>query len=64
MNEDDDDNISERAETPRTLVEGVDFYYEDGLMVLTSKYLVERGYCCENGCRNCPYGYVPLNSLE
>lgn len=38
-----------------TLVEGVDFYFEDGLMVLTEHYLRERGYCCDNGCRHCPY---------
>ncbi|NNE99866.1 MAG: hypothetical protein HKN25_12665 [Pyrinomonadaceae bacterium] len=36
-------------------VEGVDFYFEDGLMVLTEHYLLKRGYCCENACRHCPY---------
>lgn len=35
--------------------EGVDFYYENGLMVLTGKFLLDRGYCCGNGCRHCPY---------
>lgn len=24
---------------------------------LTRDYLLDRGYCCENGCRNCPYGF-------
>jgi Family of unknown function (DUF5522) len=38
-----------------SLVEDEDFYFEDGLMVLTEKYLLKRGYCCENGCRHCPY---------
>lgn len=34
------------------------FYYNpNGLMVLTAKYLLERGYCCGNGCLNCPYDY-------
>lgn len=42
--------------TDRTFVEGVDFYFDEGLMVLTKKYLLDRGYCCENMCRNCPYG--------
>ncbi|MFL6247039.1 MAG: DUF5522 domain-containing protein, partial [Thermoanaerobaculia bacterium] len=23
----------------------------------TEKYLRARGYCCESGCRHCPYGY-------
>ncbi len=26
-----------------------------GLFVLTATYLTERGYCCGNGCRHCPY---------
>ncbi|MBK7992325.1 MAG: hypothetical protein IPK14_02600 [Blastocatellia bacterium] len=26
-------------------------------MVLTDKYLLKRGYCCESGCRHCPYGF-------
>ncbi len=38
-----------------TWVEGLDYYYEDGLMVLTARYLLRRGYCCGNGCRHCPY---------
>jgi len=38
------------------LIEGLDFYFEDGLMVLTGRYLLNRGYCCGNGCRHCPYG--------
>ncbi len=38
------------------LEEGVDFYMEDGLMVLTERFLRKRGYCCGSGCRHCPYG--------
>lgn len=41
-------------ESPK-LVEGVDFYFEDGLMVLAEEFLRKRGYCCDNGCRHCPY---------
>jgi hypothetical protein len=38
------------------LVEGKDFYYDEkGLMVLTKDYLLRRGYCCEQGCKHCPY---------
>jgi hypothetical protein len=40
------------------LKEGEDYYFENGLMVLTARYLLRRGYCCEQGCRNCPYGFV------
>ena len=35
--------------------EGVDFYFEGGLMILTAHFLLKRGYCCGNGCRHCPY---------
>jgi hypothetical protein len=37
------------------LVEGEDYSIEDGLMVLSSSFLLKRGYCCGSGCRNCPY---------
>lgn len=38
--------------------ENVDFYYsDDGLIVLTEKYHLDRGYCCGSGCRHCPYDY-------
>jgi hypothetical protein len=33
-----------------------DSYYEGSAMVFTEQYLRRRGYCCENGCRHCPYG--------
>ncbi|MCB9795281.1 MAG: hypothetical protein H6741_21470 [Alphaproteobacteria bacterium] len=26
-----------------------------GRWVMTAKYLTDRGYCCGNGCRHCPY---------
>ncbi len=39
------------------LVEGVDYYIENGLFVFTARYLLNRGYCCESGCRHCPYGF-------
>jgi hypothetical protein len=41
----------------RKLVEGEDFYYEGPYLVFTEKFLRERGYCCESGCRHCPYGF-------
>jgi hypothetical protein len=40
------------------LVEGEDYYYnEQGYIVLTAKYHLQRGNCCGNGCRHCPYNY-------
>ena len=32
--------------------------YEDpatGNSVFTAAFLADRGYCCESGCRHCPY---------
>jgi hypothetical protein len=43
------------------MTEGEDFYFEGPYMVFTEKFLRERGYCCESGCRHCPYGY-PWNA--
>jgi len=44
--------------TMKSFIEGVDFYYnEQGLVVLTEKYHLDRGHCCGNGCRHCPYDY-------
>lgn len=46
------------AEPTENLREGTDFYYDEkGRKVLTADYLLRRGYCCESGCRHCPYGY-------
>ena len=40
------------------LIEGQHYYInENGLIVLTEKYHLERGYCCGNGCLHCPYEY-------
>ncbi|HVT43553.1 MAG TPA: DUF5522 domain-containing protein [Thermoanaerobaculia bacterium] len=39
------------------LIEGEDFYREGELFVFTESYLRRRGYCCESGCRHCPYGF-------
>lgn len=46
---------AESDEQIGTCVEGRDFYFDDGLMVLTRRYLLDRGRCCTNGCRHCPY---------
>lgn len=40
------------------LVPGLDYYQENGLMVLTSWFHLKRGKCCGNKCRHCPYGHV------
>ncbi len=45
----------ESTASPKELVEDTDYYFENGLMVLTEKFLLDRGYCCGSGCRHCPY---------
>lgn len=47
--------VKKVSENKEKFVEGVDFYFENGLMVLTAHFLKKRGYCCDNGCRHCPY---------
>lgn len=39
------------------LVEGVDWYRDpaSGNVTWTAAYLIDRGYCCNGGCRHCPY---------
>jgi len=53
----DDSPSKENNKKDRTIVEGKDYYIEKGLYVFTEYYLKERGYCCKNQCRHCPYGY-------
>ena len=39
-------------------IENVHYYLDEGKVVFTEKYHLERGYCCgsaNNGCRHCPY---------
>jgi hypothetical protein len=43
------------------LIEGEDYYLENGNWVFTAKFLLKRGYCCRSGCRHCPYGFVKEN---
>lgn len=40
-----------------TLIENIHYYVENGLWVFTEFYHFSRGNCCQNGCRNCAYGY-------
>jgi hypothetical protein len=59
----------EQAKTKQTskqekLIEGVDYYFENGLMVLTAHFLLKRGYCCGSGCRHCPYPKEAESNLK
>ncbi len=42
----------------QSLIEGVDYYMSpEGRVVFTEKYHLDKGYCCGNGCRHCPYDF-------
>jgi hypothetical protein len=32
-----------------------DAYWDGPLLVFTEQYHLRRGYCCNSGCRHCPY---------
>lgn len=41
---------------PMGLQDGIDYYLDKhGNMVMTKKYHLERGYCCNSGCLHCPW---------
>ncbi|MFN2439011.1 MAG: DUF5522 domain-containing protein [Chitinophagaceae bacterium] len=47
--------------TSSELIEGTDYYLnENGLMVFTERYHLQKGYCCGMACRHCPYHYEAL----
>ena len=46
--------------------EDPDYYWENGIMVMTAAYHLKRGACCGNKCRHCPYNHinVPQSKME
>lgn len=44
---------------PKTanLIEGIDYYIENGNYVFKAFFHLKRGSCCKNGCRHCPYDF-------
>ena len=60
-----DENIPDKeddAKAPASLIEGEDYYLEGSMMVFTERFLLRRGFCCESGCRHCPYGFNKVSS--
>jgi hypothetical protein len=52
---------------PVPALEEGDYYLEGPNLVFTAGYHLKRGYCCQSGCRDCPYGFVAgevLNAAE
>lgn len=40
------------------------YYVENGNVVFTEAYHLERGTCCGSGCRHCPYLSADDDSAE
>jgi hypothetical protein len=36
-------------------IDGVHYYIEDTRVIFTEQYHLQRGDCCGNKCRHCPY---------
>lgn len=54
--EPDSSTQAEQAqETTSLKLDPEDFYYEGPYLVFTAAYHLKRGYCCNSGCRHCPY---------
>lgn len=58
------DKDRKKSARSNPLIENVDYYYENGFMVLTAHFLMNRGYCCGNGCRHCPYSEEEKAELQ
>ncbi|WP_179197543.1 DUF5522 domain-containing protein [Hymenobacter crusticola] len=43
--------------TPQPLQPGDYYLTPEGYMVFTEQYHLRRGYCCQSGCRHCPWGF-------
>lgn len=50
--------------SPQTVLEPEDFYYEGPYLVFTAAYHLKRGECCGSHCRHCPYGLAPSADPE
>jgi hypothetical protein len=37
------------------IIEGIDYYFEDGNYVFKPWFHLKRGYCCKSDCTHCPY---------
>ena len=39
----------------KDFIEKIHYYLENGKIVFTEQYHINRGFCCGKGCRHCPY---------
>ena len=52
----------------KDFIEKIHYYLENGKVVFTEQYHIDRGYCCKSNqkCRHCPYTDKKniINSLD
>jgi len=39
----------------KEFINGIHYYIEDTKVVFKEQWHLDRGYCCGNKCRHCPY---------
>jgi hypothetical protein len=39
----------------KEFIEGVHYYLQNGMVIMTEEYHKQRGFCCGSGCKHCPY---------
>ncbi|MCR9183325.1 MAG: DUF5522 domain-containing protein [Flavobacteriaceae bacterium] len=58
MNASKKNNPKQNTEKKPELLGDGDYYLTpEGYKCFTEQYHLKRGYCCQSGCRHCPYGY-------
>lgn len=45
------------SKMPEILGDGDYYLTPEGYKCFTEQYHLKRGYCCQSGCRHCPYGF-------
>jgi hypothetical protein len=54
----------------KELIDGIHYYLEKGKVIFTQQFHLDRGFCCGNKCRHCPFypkyikGTTKINEKE
>jgi hypothetical protein len=44
-----------QSSSKKQLTEGIHYIMDGDRVVFTALFHIQRGQCCGNGCKNCPY---------
>ena len=39
----------------KKVIENIHYYLENGKVIFTQQFHLDRGFCCGNKCRHCPF---------